>query len=155
MFGGLARRPEINPSSMALVVCHELGHAYAGAPYIIEATQLAAEGMADYYATRECYGRVYQKVPGIRKIPHDYSKFINEHCYFNNDVCQSGLEGARGLAVLLFKLSGAELEPMFETPDPYVTPETLLSYPATAQCRLDTYVAGLFHADRPACWFKD
>jgi hypothetical protein len=155
MYGGLARRPEINPSALALVVCHELGHAYAGLPFVDAKTELSAEGMADYFATRNCYSRIYMKVPGIRRMPLEQTKYTRSHCYFNNDICQSGLAGALSLATLLSNVMRSEIPPAFETPDFYVTPETLLSYPGTAQCRLDTYVAGLYYDKKPACWFKD
>ena len=54
MYGGLARRPEVTPEGFALVLCHELGHAYGGTPYIFQQAQIAAEGQADYYGEQTC-----------------------------------------------------------------------------------------------------
>lgn len=158
MYGGLARRPEVLPSSFAIVVCHELGHAYAGAPYVYEPTQLAAEGMADYYATRSCFDRIAKHVPELQEVG-EYTEFINKTCDAKFSLissgrdCKNGLAGGQGLANLLAFLT-KEKAPNYETPDPYVTPETMLSYPKTVQCRLDSYRAGLFNEDRPLCWYK-
>lgn len=59
MYGALFRRPEITLDGFALVICHELGHHFAGFPFTIEGAQglpqgLAAEGQADYFATQFC-----------------------------------------------------------------------------------------------------
>jgi len=51
MYGGLFRRPEITLEGFALVLCHELSHAYGGYPYIMVWNNISAEGQADYAAT--------------------------------------------------------------------------------------------------------
>ena len=46
MYGGLYRRPETTVEGFALVLWHELGHAFGGAPYIRAWQKLSAEGQA-------------------------------------------------------------------------------------------------------------
>ena len=62
MYGGLARRPEINPEGFALVLCHELGHAYGGLPYVSSFMKLSAEGQSDYYAAKVCAKKLIDRV---------------------------------------------------------------------------------------------
>lgn len=152
MYGGLARRPEITPAGFAIVVCHELGHAYAGAPYVYEPTELSAEGMADWYSTRHCLKRIWERVPELKKLG-EYEPFIDQNCVPEDSLCRNGLHGAKGLASLLALLM-REDGPRFETPDLTEVEQTVLSYPDTVQCRLDSYRAGVFSELKPRCWYK-
>jgi hypothetical protein len=47
-----------------------------------------------------------------------------------------------------------EPAPQYDTPDSTVVTETLLSYPATVQCRIDTFAAAFSNWAQPSCWFK-
>lgn len=151
MYGGLARREEIVAEGFVLVLCHELSHAYGGAPYIRPTTKMSAEGQADYMATKDCAKKVFKKLnpPGLSLAP---TKYIGEACKYNH-VCVSSLVGGMSLGNLLSTLS-QDAAPDYETPDPTIVPKTLLSYPATTQCRLDSYHNGALGKDRPLCWFK-
>jgi hypothetical protein len=155
MYGGLARHKLIDASGFAIVLCHELGgHAHGGAPYIVQEVELSAEGQADYKATETCYRRIFDLVPELQEPKESYEPFIEEKC--GEDLsCKNGLAGAKGLAMLLADLMGGKEDVKFETPDPYVTMRTMLSYPKTAQCRLDTYFHGMMKMPRPKCWFKN
>lgn len=154
MYGGLARRREINAASFAIVLCHELGHAYAGAPFVYEPTELSAEGLADWYSTRHCFKRVWERVPELQELADKYEPFIEENCIPQDSFCRNGLAGAKGLSNLLGFISGGDTLPRFETPDRTVVSKTTLSYPHTVQCRLDSYKAGIFSELKPRCWFK-
>ena len=115
---------------------------------------MSAEGQSDYKAAETCYKRIFDLVPELQVEEESYEPFIEEKC--GEDLaCKNGLVGSKGLALLLADLMGGKEEISFETPDPYVTPRTMLSYPKTAQCRLDSYVNGIFKLPRPVCWFKD
>lgn len=151
MYGGLARREEITPEGFTLVLCHELSHAYGGTPYIRTYSRMSAEGQADYKATLECAKRVFPKLnpKGLWVAPTD---FMIKACNYDK-VCLSSLVGGQSLGNLLAVIK-EEDAPNYETPDPLVVPKTLLSYPATTQCRLDTYFNGALSKDRPLCWFK-
>lgn len=164
MFGGLSRRQEVNLSGFAIVLSHELGHAYGGAPYINASRKMSAEGQADWYSTLEAYRRIYALVPALQNESGDYGSFIEEVCKVPGMMedsepvmdkrCMNSLLGGKGLATLLANLMQEPI-PQFETPDPTVVTSTQLSYPETVQCRLDTYVAGTLDKSRPLCWFKN
>ena len=154
MYGGLARRTEVTPEGFALVLCHELGHAYGGEPYIRPYDQIAAEGQADYYGAQNCLAKV------LGHIEYDPStlnpdEYIQSRCQKmeNYDICVRQLEAGMSLAQLLASMKKSDV-PNYESPDSTVVPKTLLSYPATIQCRLDTYHNGALNLPRPACWFK-
>ncbi|MBF0360012.1 MAG: hypothetical protein HQK49_03335 [Oligoflexia bacterium] len=158
MYGGLARRPEVTLEGFTIVLCHELGHAFAGSPYLNSDTHVSAEGQADYYSTLTCYSKIASKVTELSKIVNS-SDFIKAKCsrYNDNQInyanCVAKLEGGLSIGRLLSTLDN-ETAPQYETPDTIVVSETELSYPATTQCRIDTYLAGTLAISRPACWFR-
>lgn len=153
MYGGLARREEVTPAGFALVVCHELGHGYGGTPYIRVPSKIAAEGQADYYGADICLERVVDKLKDEFLLFSDPSDFILSTCG-DDTSCILRLEAGESLGNLLAML-GNEEAPNYETPDQYITRKTLLSYPKTTQCRLDTYFNGVMKMPRPKCWFKN
>lgn len=61
--GGLARAKAMTKDSLALIVCHEIGHHLGGAPrtFLFEGWP-SAEGQADYWATSKCLKRYYQEL---------------------------------------------------------------------------------------------
>jgi hypothetical protein len=160
MFGGLARRSEVTPDGFALVLCHELGHAYGGTPYIQAASRLSAEGQADYYGNGACMDNVTKKLQ-VDLAGLGATKYMAKRCAEKNEVnspdyntCIRELTAGQSLGNLLSTLMKEKKAPDYETPDPTVVPSTLTSYPKTVQCRLDTYFAGAMDLARPACWFK-
>ena len=157
MFGGLFRRQEITPEGFALVLCHEIGHAYGGTPYLSTWRKMSAEGQADYYGAKDCHHNIMDKL-NLQESEVGPLSFIDETCdeHFTGkryDTCVRGLQSGQSLANLLATIK-KEDQPSYLTPDPTVVNETLLSYPATIQCRLDTYYAGVLQQSRPLCWFK-
>jgi hypothetical protein len=159
MFGGLARRPEVTPDAFALVLCHELAHAYGGTPYIMVSAKMSAEGQADYYGAKECLNLVFKEVAAETSMvnPTDYMKQRCAESSLGDDTepnCIRKLVAGQGLGNLLAVLK-KDVAPNYETPDTTVVTKTELSYPKTIQCRLDTYLAGSLSQARPACWFKN
>lgn len=176
MYGGLARRAEVTRDGFALVLCHELGHAYGGAPYLRSWSELSAEGQADYHGSKDCLRKVFAQLP--YKAPQEIdgttldlkTEYITQTCMkrfplpdvnteptestsTEQDICIRSLMAGQSLGNLL-SIVNEDPEVQYETPDPFVTPKTLLSYPKTTQCRLDTYHNGALNLDRPICWFK-
>lgn len=150
MYGGLARREEITAEGFTLVLCHELSHAYGGAPYIRTYNKMSAEGQADYMSTFDCAKKIFNKLDlnfGLEITPY------MERVCGNNDTCLFSLVGGQSLGNLLAKIKN-EIKPNFETPDPLVVTTTNLTYPQTIQCRLDTYHNGALGKTRPLCWYK-
>ena len=160
VYGGLARRAEITSDGFALVLCHELGHAYGGIPYLQPYNKMSAEGQSDYYGVKECLKNIMSKLPP-NTFAYDFSNnYIETKCaevYGNGEsygICLRQLAAGNSLGLLLSKLKN-EPAPDYETPDQTTVTETELSYPSTIQCRLDSYHNGSLKMDRPKCWFKN
>ena len=165
MYGGLARREEVVPDAFALVLCHELGHAYGGEPFLRVSSEMSAEGQADYYGAKECLKRVFVELPAAAKMPTlltDHMVVLCTDQIANTpanqreqefEFCTRGLIAGQSLGNLLATLKKVD-QPLYETPDPLVIEETTLTYPETLQCRLDTYRAGTLDELRPLCWFN-
>ena len=158
MYGGLARREEINPEGFALVLCHELGHAYGGIPYISAYNELSAEGQSDYYSAGVCAKELLKKLEFEQSLS-TITQYMLTSCgsrYSGEmySICVRTLNGGQSLGNLLAVIK-KEAIPNYETPDTTVVSTTALSYPKKVQCRLDTYFRGALNLPRPACWFKN
>lgn len=140
VYGGIARRPELTLDGFALIVCHEIGHAYGGAPDKLSPIfKVSVEGQADYYGAGVCLRRIIDQIPAAPGTPWDKTERL----------LQAGLSVGR----LLSFIKG-EAVPTYETPDSTVVSQTLGSYPARIQCRLDTYRHGILNLERPRCWYR-
>lgn len=133
IYGGLAALPNGTEDVFALVLCHELGHLYAGEPYTDAFNKMAVEGQADYWAGYDCF----EKVLPMLEVREGTSK-------------ERGIEAA--LVLTAFFADNRNLShPDLKTPDRSVVTEVLKTHPSP-QCRFDTYVAGMQNSPRPECW---
>lgn len=140
MFGGMARRPEMNKQAFALIICHELGHHLAGFP-LYSGSWASSEGQSDYFSAIACGRKFFSTISedveylnatAIRKCKETYNGSKRRTCYHT-------LKGVSGVARLLSNLSGESAS--FETTSPYRVSRTVTGHPS-AQCRLDTLVSG-------------
>ncbi len=123
-YGGMLEHPAMGEAELALVFCHELGHHMGGAPTAARGGWSSCEGQADWWSTRDCFARLGR-----------------------ND----GAAAALALTAVYADYSG-ESAPALQSRDTTRVPRTHYGYPS-AQCRLDTLLAGLEGAERPACWY--
>lgn len=60
LYGGMARAEGMTKDSLALIICHELGHHLGGAPRTFLYDRWpSAEGQADYWASSKCLKKYY------------------------------------------------------------------------------------------------
>jgi hypothetical protein len=152
MFGGLARRPEVTPDGFAMVVCHELGHHVAGWPYV--QSWAANEGQSDYFALHACAKNLWKDQTAENdQAKYSVDAYAKKLCeaYSKSDMgmCYRSMSAGYSLANLLGALNNQKVS--FTTPDKTIVSRTNNSHPK-AQCRLDTYVAGILCA---ATWNDD
>jgi uncharacterized protein YkwD len=171
MYGGMARRQEMNVAGFGLVACHEIGHHLGGFPKYSDSPWAANEGQSDYFSTFACARKVFDSLPVptvTGKAKEACDKWPDQSA---RETCYKIMDGGLALGKLLAVLGG-ERVPTYETPDPSVVTKTSDSHPR-AQCRLDTYYAGEVCADkvwndkvipttkdavcanRPRCWYAD
>jgi hypothetical protein len=136
VYGGMAGLKGGSEDSLALILCHELGHLYGGQPFGDDVNKLALEGQADYWSTSVCFRKIVSKL-----TTRDGSMNVRT------------IEAAK--VVTAFYADNINLpHPMLLSPDPTRVSVSLKTHP-TPQCRLDTLMAGLKFESRPACWFAD
>lgn len=145
MFGGLARRPEITEDGFAMVICHEIGHHLGGYPFIDSTEWAANEGQSDYYASLACAEKVFgvnlelaAKAQG--QLPTKIKDLCDKAHPNNKDFCYRTMAASKSISDLLAHLEQSEVD--FLTPDKNVVSQTDNAHPH-AQCRLDTYMAGV------------
>lgn len=153
MYGGLARRPEVTPDGFALVVCHELGHHFAGFPFykrsIFSSDDWAAvEGQSDYFATTTCAKMIWgEEASENARFRTSAPEIVRDRCDAawsaegEQNLCYRSSMAGLSLATLLGALGSNSSAPDFGHPDSSVVSKTNPAHPK-AQCRLDTYFAG-------------
>jgi hypothetical protein len=169
MFGGMARRPEMNYAGFALVACHETGHHLGGYPVYADATWAANEGQSDFFSTVACAKKVFAGLTAGEINSNAKAKCEAKYSAASDRAtCYMSVWGGQSLGNLLGALGGTGY-PNYDTPDLAVRKSD--KHP-NAQCRLDTYLAGALCTQpwvdsliptnlsgscntRPKCWSGD
>lgn len=158
IWGGFLRAPGMNPSVMAMALCHELGHLIGGEPKQTNETgeNVTVEGQSDFFAAKNCLVDFYKQYP--QYIPQ-ISFEVKNFCKQSSD-CEQSLESGLQTFLFLQKWSFAPYQPVSiskTAPEAFeFIPNTYPSY----QCRLDTFrSAAICLRDKyktcrpPPCWW--
>lgn len=160
LFGGYARIPGMTQDTVIATLCHELGHGIGGEPLKKkkDPEPISAEGQSDYFAYRSCLERMFKRVPAAAPVLA-VSPYVERICRTQSATAEDLEFCYRGFQTLeverrLFKQS-QNVETSYETPDTSVVSEVNHSetYYPSAQCRIDTMIAGLLKQERPRCWW--
>ena len=149
--GGLARRPELTPDGMTLIVCHEVGHLIGGFPFVggnpFMGSGIASEGEADYFSTHFCAKKLWgADAARNSEYRQTIQRFAKEKCdlvYVNapdQDLCYRTVAGAESVIATMASLKKEDM-PSFQTPDPNIVTSNNPDHPAP-QCRMDTVFQG-------------
>jgi hypothetical protein len=145
VFGGLARELTMTPDAFTLVLCHEIGHHLGGFPFKNETT--ASEGQADYYATQVCARNLWNNSNNEKALKGlTIDSVAKKKCdtYLDSkqerDLCYRVSVASLELSSLLARLADGKPTSFLAT-DPTVV-ETTFKFHPSAQCRLDTFLAG-------------
>jgi len=184
ILGGIARASGMTRDSLALVICHEIGHHLGGAPKTFLYDRWpSAEGQADYFATSKCLKKYYQEysfeeVPIDRNIPEK----VMADCRARNTngkeekICIKVALASLAFADFLNNMPNNKIKVDLLTPDTREVKGTNTNDYPRPQCRFDTLYAGTMcnaHPDslfsntdpnigactttpgsRPLCWYK-
>ena len=144
LYGGLARRVEVNADAFTLVVCHELGHHLGGFPFKRDIT--ANEGQSDYYSSQVCVRNLWR---GDLDLKSSFAALVKpdpkskcDKFWTSEDernLCYRIAVANHALSTLF--ASAIEKKPEFSTPDLTKVLKTSHIHP-NPQCRLDTFMAG-------------
>jgi hypothetical protein len=125
VYGGLLRHVRIQVEGAGLVLAHEIGHHFGGPPrYATGATWASCEGQSDYWGARIAQRKVWWGEYSIDQTTKGAAQL--------RDLFQNGLM-TRHLVSL------------------NATPKAGICTHPPAQCRYDTYMAGLRLQPKPAC----
>lgn len=162
---------QISTSSLAMILCHEIGHFIGGKPYVIgrrltpavvqrAPKNMSAEGQADFFAAQICFPALINEYPEIINQVNFYpvNQIAVKDC--QNEICKKSIHTSYETILVyqeLMKQLGAH-ESFFghlknETSDR--TLNFVSEYP-TLDCRFETFVNAITGAEmRPSCWFVD
>jgi hypothetical protein len=179
--GGLINDEPMTTDTLALSICHELGHLLGGGPKKMPDSArmgwLSAEGQADYYSTLKCFRKV---IPVLSLSPADQAALAESeeqaiHKLCSNSECERTLRAADRLINALAARNGGGPVGLTTPSDVVVETTNAAAYPPF-QCRLDTMVRGSFcdtgpdenlsdtdwnqgtcsekNNSRPLCWYR-
>ncbi len=175
--------PRLSEDVFSYVLCHELGHFFAGAPLYKNEDSLSTEGQSDYWAAAVCLKKLFRDFP--QATVKNLDPFIKKNCdiQFRDKseqlICyrsaQAGFDFMTEMHYSVAKHSPVEAKGFYRKPD-FTKKEThfLDGYP-TLQCRAETVAAGAFCntsekrwnlripnwscetalTKRPSCWFTN
>lgn len=140
--GGLARHPLMNQEAFTLLLCHELGHQFGGAPKKFRGRSdlrswSSAEGQADYYAVTRCFPHFVKA--GIFQDKKEHAPVVYKVCL--TDQCTDIVEAGLSVARLFHDVTSVGKKPSLERKDSRKVSRTVYDHPRP-QCRLDTFVSG-------------
>ncbi len=143
--GGLGHIPTMTIDSLALAVCHEMGHYLGGAPKFTSQSGnwKSVEGQADYYATSKCLKKLFYNRPENRAAfsqqPAYLKKKIEKIC--DSYLCARIVAAGYHFAQTVAYVQAENRLPSLDFKDLNSLQYILQDLPGT-QCRLDTLVAG-------------
>ena len=148
--GGIARAKGMTKDSLALIICHELGHHLGGAPrtFLYDGWP-SAEGQADYWATSKCMKNYYEElkhedVSNIGIVP---DKIIRDcsNVYLNSNeikICVKTQLAALDFSSVLNSFPDVKKPIQLDTPDDRIVKGTNTNHYPRPQCRFDTMYQG-------------
>lgn len=148
--GGIARAKGMTKDSLALIVCHELGHHLGGAPrtFLYDGWP-SAEGQADYWASSKCLKNYYNELKNEEvildiNIPE---KVINQCSYVYKTyaeikVCVRTMMASLDFAHFLNSLPDVKIPVSLDGSDTRQVKGTNTNDYPRPQCRFDTLYHG-------------
>lgn len=125
MHGGFGRISGQTKGGLLAVLCHEIGHHIGGEPRYSR-DWASCEGQSDYFA---------------------------QSCMRWLGMSPTAIRAAGSVTGKILARLGGESMPSYSTPDRSKANGIYCSHPR-AQCRMDTYLAGISKAVRPECWYN-
>ena len=155
---GLLETPRLTPDGLRMVICHELGHLFGGAPRRNVPPEwdgltahdglsmMTSEGQADYYASLVCFRKLLELEAS--DSPHPDLTRVGPRLKYKCET-EAKLKGDELQNCLRAGLAGEDfLKLVFDFPiscekfDDSVAPELVRDFYPGRQCRLDTIVSG-------------
>jgi hypothetical protein len=149
VYGGLARYEALSDDGLMLVLCHELGHLIGGAPTYKPFNTSSSEGQADYFSTSKCFKKITMNddnkvIVGNQRVDAAAKSVCDKQYKNASDVyqCYRSSIAQLSLARVMEALGSLKVSLRFDTPEQLRRRLIIFNGYPTAQCRLDTLLAG-------------
>lgn len=148
--GGIARAKGMTPNSLALIICHEIGHHLGGAPrtFLYDGWP-SAEGQADYFATSKCLKKYYAELAREEfELTHGVPEKVILDCnsVYKNlgdlKICVRSQMAALDFADFLNAFPDVRSPVALEGKDSRIVKGTNTNHYPRPQCRFDTLYQG-------------
>jgi hypothetical protein len=144
----------LSQAAVALMICHELGHHFANGTVRTQTGSGWSEGEADYFASSKCIVPVLAANLVPIEVPAQGDPRALQQGISMRQMGSFSSAGQSAMFAAANLLQAAATDVAnFRSQDTTesTAPLTRGQYPS-AQCRLDTYFAGVAASVRPACW---
>lgn len=148
LLGGMARHPEMSKDGLMLIICHEIGHQFGGAPKQFRGSSSlrswsSAEGQADYFAATKCLPKMFADTEETKLVNSmsDEESFEDARKKCKDDICVRIVLAGYSVGKVFASLKTGWEPPRIGEQDRFQVPMTEYMHPRP-QCRLDTYVSG-------------
>lgn len=146
--GDYTQTPDLTPDAFSLIVCHEFGHLFGGAPYT-NPYRSSNESQADYYSTLKCFKKLVADDYNLLFVLKQGSLITSEmqnqckqvYSQWESDyyICLRGMLAAE----TLIRSRNPEANVSISKKDLEKVDYNIFDHYGSPQCRLDSLVAGL------------
>ncbi|MDD0852822.1 hypothetical protein HBN50_06935 [Halobacteriovorax sp. GB3] len=149
--GGLARLKYMSTDSLALILCHEIGHIIGGAPMVQPSRKYSSEAQSDYFANKTCFKRYMKSTSTESEM--NLTPEEKRLCPEEDQACIRHLNAIKTES-LSFKEAGLDYPTTLLTSSTHYASITLYNdYPDNV-CRQETAIKGALDKERPICWYN-
>lgn len=154
---GLLDAPKLTPDALRMIICHELGHIFGGAPRRNvppewegpvapdSMSYMSSEGQADYYASAVCFKKLVDHARRRGQLERlnlsEVGPILKNKCDRSDEheICLRAALGGKAFLNLIH-----EFPISCEHHDSSITPRLIRDMYPARQCRLDTMIQGSF-----------
>lgn len=149
--GGLARLKNMTKDSLALILCHEIGHILGGAPMVQPSRKYSSEAQSDYFANKTCFKK-YMKI-NTSQFENILTDSEMRLCKSKEVNCFRHLSAIKSES-LSFKEAGLDYPSSLLTRSNKLASITLYNDYPDSICRQETAIMGALGKERPSCWYN-
>lgn len=148
ILGGMVRHPEMTRDGMYMIMCHELGHQFGGAPKKFRGRSTkrswsSAEGQADYFAVTKCLPRLFSNSQENKRL----LALVDEEAYqqasakCGDEKCVRMVLAGLSVGRVFASLKNSWKMPSIDATIQNQVSSTNYKHPIP-QCRVDTFISG-------------
>ena len=148
ILGGMVRHPEMTRDGLYMIMCHELGHQFGGAPKKFRGRSdkrswSSAEGQADYFAVTKCLPLLFSDREENKRLLAlvDEESYQQARLKCDDEKCVRMVLAGLSVGRVFASLKNSWKMPSIKNSVQNQVSSTNYKHPIP-QCRVDTFISG-------------